>query len=83
MSDSDEIHHLDKEPPIVACLMHKAKASVKTYTLDENSDWAGVRYGLCSKCTRMLRECPIYQLDIEEEVDRRLRNLKGEQGSAT
>ncbi len=70
------------EPPIVACLMHPTKRSVKQFIVDVTTDFAGVRYGLCSYCTRRLRTYPSYQNKIRKEIDYRLEQLKKEKENA-
>jgi hypothetical protein len=83
-NDKDETFILgkDKPPPIIACIIHPSKRSVKTFTADGTTDFAGATYGLCSRCTRRLRAHPAYQITIEDEISRRLNALKEEKQNA-
>jgi hypothetical protein len=62
---------------VKACLMHPHFESIENYTVESPiSAFNGVNYGLCTACHIALGANPNYQNEINEEIVKRLKELK-------
>ncbi len=60
------------ELDVNTCVMHPFLASAKVRSTDED-----VRYGLCSGCWKVLLEDQEFQIDIDSEISKQLRKIRG------